>query len=348
MKYIIFGGSFDPIHKAHLSIANSAIKKIDANYLYIVPAKRTKYKNFDASNDERVKMINLAIMNEPMIGLSLFEINNQAEISYTIETVKYFHQNFPDDEAHLLIGQDQLEQFHLWKDYEEILKYVTLIVAPRNKKINWALVNKYHAIVLEPNLHPESSSLFKETFNLQYLNKDVANYIVNNGIYYQYLLPKYMTNNRYLHSMRVAKMMKNLFKDHGSQKQNNAWIAGLYHDICKCFSKQELELIAYEMIGMEPTNYKLLHGPIGTYYLNKVYGLQNQDVLNAICRHTKPFDYGIGELTKLDMALFCCDKLEPMRTNDDVANIEYFRELLKENIEKCFYELYGAITKQYS
>lgn len=347
MKHIIFGGSFDPIHLGHTKIAESALKKVNADFVHFVPAKKVSYKKMDENGVVRAKLIEIAIRKNNQFKLDEFELNNNDDISYTIDLVKHFKKLYPNDELYLLIGNDQLENFHQWKDYLEILRYVRLIVYQRDFKIDFEKGLKYNAIFLMDKNIDISSSLFKETFNKRLLDKDVFDFIIKRGLYYYYFLNKYESEKRLAHSVRVANMMKELFKKHDSSKQHLAYVAGLYHDLCKCMSQDQIELVAYDLMKLEKAPWKVLHGPVASYFLFNIYNFDYLEALNAITRHTKPYDYGTGELSDLDMALFCCDKLEPFRTNEDVENIEYYRDLLNKNIGQCFFELYEAVNKQY-
>ncbi|SFW05757.1 Nicotinate-nucleotide adenylyltransferase [Chlamydia abortus] len=113
MKIGIFGGSFDPIHKGHLLVASEAIKSLDLDCLYFVPANKNPFKKDKsyASNLHRINMIKLAIKDNPKMQISEFETNRNC-ISYTIDTVKYFRNKFKDDDLYLLIGSDNLNSLH--------------------------------------------------------------------------------------------------------------------------------------------------------------------------------------------------------------------------------------------
>ena len=115
MKKIgLFGGTFDPIHLGHTTIIECFINKCNLDICYIIPAKCSPFKqdqiNLHPDND-RISLIQNAIKNIPNAKLSLFEINN-TEISYSINTIQYFKQIYPNDEIFLLIGYDVAMTFH--------------------------------------------------------------------------------------------------------------------------------------------------------------------------------------------------------------------------------------------
>ncbi len=345
MKRIIFGGTFDPIHLGHEKILKSAMQHVGTENCIIVPNLKTTYKEAQATHEQRLRMVEI-VANKNNWLVDKFELNNKGENSYTINLVRYLKSLYPADELYLLIGSDQLNNFDQWYHYDEILQYVTLIVYPRTA-YDKALLAKYNAFVIEGNIIDISSTNIRNNFEMNHVDKDVAHYIIMNGIYHEGLLKNYLDDKRYLHSMRVAQTAKTIAAKLNPEKTSMAWVAGLYHDLCKCFNQKQLESIAYEYIGLDKDHWKVLHGPVAAYYLEKVYGFNNYEILNAITRHTKPYSFG-EPITFLDKLIYCADKLEPNRTDEDVNNIAYFRELLKNDVDKCFSELYQSVQKQYN
>ena len=135
MKICLFGGSFNPIHKGHIKIAKEAIKQLDLDELIFIPCQKNPFKkdiNY-ASGEDRKKMIELVL--EDKMSISDFEIKRQG-ISYTIDTVKYFKNKYPNDELYLLIGSDNLLKLSKWKDIDEISNLIQIVVFKREKEIN--------------------------------------------------------------------------------------------------------------------------------------------------------------------------------------------------------------------
>lgn len=134
MKIAVFGGTFDPVHIAHLIIANAVQNELSLDRLFFVPGAIPPHKRFReiSSAQHRLNMLNLAIGDDPVFELCDYEIR-RGGISYTIETLKYFADKYHLDRENLflLIGLDNLLDFHNWKQPEEIIKICTLIVADR-------------------------------------------------------------------------------------------------------------------------------------------------------------------------------------------------------------------------
>ena len=134
MKTCIFGGTFDPPHIAHLLIAQTVFESENFERLIFVPANISPAKkNGDSSPpEERSKMLEIALINNPNFEFSDLEINREG-ISYTVDTIKEFVNELKLDKKDLffLMGSDTLKSFHTWKDPEKILNLCNIIVAIR-------------------------------------------------------------------------------------------------------------------------------------------------------------------------------------------------------------------------
>ena len=134
MKTCIFGGTFDPPHIGHLLIAQTVFESENFERLIFVPANISPAKkNGDSSSpNERSKMLEIALINNPNFEISDLEIKREG-ISYTIDTIREFVVDLKLDKEDLffLMGSDTLKSFHTWKDPEEILNLCNIIVAIR-------------------------------------------------------------------------------------------------------------------------------------------------------------------------------------------------------------------------
>ena len=94
---IIYGGSFDPIHNGHLRIARAASLAYNADVLF-VPAQTPRWKEPEASAEQRVEMLRLALKENggPSFSIDLIEINEISEVNYTVNTIKSLKKKFKD------------------------------------------------------------------------------------------------------------------------------------------------------------------------------------------------------------------------------------------------------------
>ena len=128
----MFGGSFDPPHLAHIEIVNRLI--VDCDKLYIFPAKQSPYKVNEAvsSLDQRLQMCRLTFQSiSRKIKVSNFEFNSSLP-SYTINTVRWIFNQFPECELSIIIGEDQGEKLDTWHEFEVLQELVTFICFSRN------------------------------------------------------------------------------------------------------------------------------------------------------------------------------------------------------------------------
>ena len=135
-KTVLFGGSFDPIHIGHTTVAESAMNFIEAQKLIFIPVSRSPLKHTDpyATAQQRLDMISLAIKNKPQFEVSDFELKRPAP-NYTIDTVKHFIQSFDKTDntvqIHLLIGADCVNELDRWHRITELIRLCELRVMYR-------------------------------------------------------------------------------------------------------------------------------------------------------------------------------------------------------------------------
>lgn len=127
----LFGGSFDPVHNAHLALARQALQELPLDELRWMPAGRPWQKARTLTPaDAREAMLRLAIAGETHYVLDRRELEREGP-SYTLDTVRELQAGQPDASWFLIIGQDQYAGLHTWFGFEELLRRVTLAVAQR-------------------------------------------------------------------------------------------------------------------------------------------------------------------------------------------------------------------------
>jgi len=127
----IFGGSFDPVHNAHVALARQALTELGLDELIWLPAGQPWQKRgVLAPVEHREAMVALAIQDEPRFTLSRIEILRRGP-SFTIDTVRALRAQRPGVSWHLVIGQDQYAGFHTWHGWEALLGLVTLAIGNR-------------------------------------------------------------------------------------------------------------------------------------------------------------------------------------------------------------------------
>jgi nicotinate-nucleotide adenylyltransferase len=127
----LFGGSFDPVHLAHLALARAALDALALDEVRWVPAGQPWQKQRTITPAlHRVTMLELALAGEPRFVIDRIELV-RAGPSYTIDTVRALRASEPGTSWTLLIGQDQYAGLHTWNGWRELLGLVDLAVANR-------------------------------------------------------------------------------------------------------------------------------------------------------------------------------------------------------------------------
>lgn len=130
-KIGILGGSFDPPHIGHLSLTKEVQSALGLDKVFFVPTYISPFKKpHRASAKDRQTMVELLIKDEESFAVDCSEMERKT-VSYTITTLNYFSRLYPKDDLFLIMGVDIFEQFHLWRNYKEILKKANIVVATR-------------------------------------------------------------------------------------------------------------------------------------------------------------------------------------------------------------------------
>jgi nicotinate-nucleotide adenylyltransferase len=132
VKIGFLGGSFDPVHFGHLLAAQDAFEQYKLDRLIFVPAAQAPLKPNDVqcSSDDRLAMLRAAVEWDRRFEISDMELR-RGGVSYTIDSVRQFRAQYPNDELYWVIGGDQLPKLHLWKDITELAKLVEFIFLER-------------------------------------------------------------------------------------------------------------------------------------------------------------------------------------------------------------------------
>jgi len=132
MKIGLFFGSFNPIHTGHMVLANYMLEFTDLEKIWFIvsPHNPLKQKSSLLHERYRLEMVTLAIGDNNKMKASDIEFK-LPQPSYTINTLAHLQEKYPGNDFALIMGADNLENFHKWKNYEEILKQVELYVYPR-------------------------------------------------------------------------------------------------------------------------------------------------------------------------------------------------------------------------
>lgn len=131
----LFFGSFNPVHTGHLIIANYFAENTDIDHVWLVVSPQNPFKPKNSLLDEkqRLYMVNLAVEDNYKLQASNIEFH-LPQPSYTIDTLLYLKEKYPEHQFVLLMGSDNLPSFNKWKNYEQILQHHRVYVYKRNRE----------------------------------------------------------------------------------------------------------------------------------------------------------------------------------------------------------------------
>ena len=177
MKIGLFFGSFNPVHNGHLIIANyiSETTDLDKVWLVVSPQNPLKQKETLLRDYDRLHLINLAIEDNTNLKASNIEFK-LPQPSYTIDTLTYLHEKYPDHQFSLIMGSDNLVSLHKWKNYEQLLNKYEFIVYKRRG--------------YDANPFPDKSNIHFLDFPFLDISATFIRDNIKNGISMQYFLPE--------------------------------------------------------------------------------------------------------------------------------------------------------------
>jgi len=193
MKKIgLFFGSFNPIHIGHLILGNYILEKSDMDELWFIVSPQNPFKDKKTllKDHNRLEMVNLAISNYPKMRASDIEFS-LPKPSYTIDTLTYMREKYPDHQFSLIMGEDNLAGLQKWKNADLLIKNYQIIVYPRvfneEKKESDYLqhdnINLIKAPVIELSA-TEIRTMIKENKNVRpMLPPEVFDYLDGSNFY---------------------------------------------------------------------------------------------------------------------------------------------------------------------
>ena len=189
-KIGLFFGSFNPIHVGHLIIANYMAEQTDLEevWLVVTPQNPLKNKRTLANNYDRLHLVNLSIDNNPRLKASNIEFG-LPQPSYTIDTLTYLREKYPNDAFTLIMGGDNLLTLHKWKNYELLLRDYRIFIYARPGYDLGALATHKNVQVFTgvPQMSISASFIrhaLKNGYSIQYMVTDpVFEYLRDSDMY---------------------------------------------------------------------------------------------------------------------------------------------------------------------
>lgn len=360
MKHIaILGGTFNPIHNAHLAMAHHVYQTGLFDEIWFMPTGDPPHKEWGIVVDKshRWQMSLLAIKGYDHFVLSDVEINRTGK-TYTVDTILELKKTQPLNDYYLIIGADSLMDLTKWYNTDLLFKICQFVVINRpgyeqlfNEQLE--LLRTQHGAHLQvvdvPLMDISSTDIRqccqedKSISNM--VPPDVEIYIKTHQLYknstvdlssLEEKLQSKLSSKRFSHSIAVKNTAISLAKCYNCNIHQAA-IAGLLHDCAKAIEhKKKIRLCEKHGIEVTPAeieNPDLLHAKLGAIVAKEKYGINDLEILNAIECHTT----GKPLMTLLDKVIFIADYIEP--TRNKAPRLDYLRALSEKSLDDTLLEI---------
>jgi len=195
VKTGLFGGTFDPIHNGHIKVAQSAKQRLGLDRIIFIPSGDPPHKKDKQVTDKhkRLAMVETALSDTDIL-VSDWEVQQDAK-SYSVELIKHFQKEYPEDELYFIIGADSFRDLPTWWHYRELLSLCSLVVMARPDTDKQELLSRFEGTEVPPRvfyleglLMDISSTQIREMVaegkDISHLvPQSVAFYIKNQGLY---------------------------------------------------------------------------------------------------------------------------------------------------------------------
>ena len=336
MRIGIFGGSFDPIHSAHLEIAKQAIGALSLDKLILMVAGISPNKrNAEAAPaGMRLQMARIASKDIPGLEVCDWEAV-RGGMNYTAETLDALEEAYPDAEFFLILGSDKVPGLRDWYRYTDIVSRAKIAVVCREGADgSKAGEGRTEDLLLLPiSARDLSATEIRRRLSeglpiAGMVPQSVEDFIYEQGLYFpesireiQKKLRTALTPDRYSHVCRVMEQAADYAERFGVDPKK-ARLAALLHDCAKCMDKEE----QFALSGEKEYIPAILHAPAGAVIARTEYGIEDPEVLKAIRLHCT----GDEGMSDLDMLIFLADMTEHGR---DFPSVNDIRDAVWQSLE---------------
>ena len=196
MNIGLYFGTFDPIHRGHINIVNFLIDNclVEKVWFVVTPENPDKISNNLTDFIHRYEMVKIEVKDNNNLLASDVELKLERP-NYTINSLRYISNAFPNNNFSLIIGEDNFVNFKKWKDYKEIMNNFKIYVYPRKTRLkrDMKLLMSNNIEMIEAPLIDLSSTNIRNIIN----DKNYAKQFISDSIY------KYITTNNLYKSNKV-------------------------------------------------------------------------------------------------------------------------------------------------
>lgn len=366
-KIGIMGGTFNPVHNAHLAMAEAAYEQYKLDEVWFMPSKNPphKEKNEIISEEHRKRMIQFAIDDIPHFQFSDFELKREGT-TYTSETLKELRKKYKNTVFYFIMGGDSLLAFHTWHQPKKVAARCIILAAPREDITfnEWQNICREKGEEFQGDIRPllfdfmdiSSQTIRKKRrkgesvagmcpdkvrcyMDLHHFYRADFQKMYDGDYSLFTCLSSTLRPKRYEHTVGVAYTAASLAMGLGDENlQKQAFLAGMLHDCAKYYTGREQIALCSEydipLTEIEKENTALIHGKLGAYLAKERYGITDSDILSAITWHTT----GKPDMTILEKILYIADYIEPKRKMDTSPySLEDIRKCCFQNLDQGLY-----------
>lgn len=334
MRIGVLGGTFNPVHFAHLQMAEAARDAFALDHVLLMVAADPPHKRVAGAvaGDHRLRMAALAAEPLPRVEASDLELNREGP-SFTFDTLMELRACYPGAELFWIVGSDMLLDLPTWHRAGELLRLAKIIAVPRpgqsgaDEDAAAYLRHTFGARVLPlaAEVDPVSSTLVRDRVAealpvTGLVPEAVEQYLYEEGLYLPAAVDAVrrrvrgvLTPKRYRHVMGVVRQAASLCALYGAPRAlyPQARLAALLHDCAKQLPPARLAVLAGDDT---PGADNVLHAAAGAVLARTAYGVTDDAVLRAIRLHCT----GDAGMTLLDMIVYLADLTEPGRVFEGV------------------------------
>ncbi len=353
MNVLLYGGSFNPPHPAHVRAARLAYAALEPDRLIIMPAADPPHKSLPAGSPspaERLELTRIAFEDFAEAEISDMELRRSGE-SFSSDTVRELMRLYPGCEISLVVGGDMLLYFEKWHEARWLMENIRIAALPREdddmprmREYAELLRRKYGARIVFINAPPMpmSSSDIRRL-----LGDRQGSAVLADGVYSRIIKTRnyaarpelgwlreqvdgYLKPGRIPH-VRGCEQAARALARHWGEDEGDAAEAAILHDITKKFDAEEQLLLA-EKYGIvfdkiQIKNLKLMHAITGSALSRDLFGVSDR-VYEAIRWHTT----GKPDMSLLEKIIYMADYIEPTR---DFDGVEALRRFAYEDIDSA-------------
>jgi nicotinate-nucleotide adenylyltransferase len=337
VKLALLGGSFNPVHFGHLYLAEAVVSVLGYDRVILIPAFTSPFKPGakETSPQDRLDMLAASIPADPRIAIDDCEIR-RGGISYTVDTIADIKRRYrPEGKPGLILGDDLARTFAHWRRAPDIAADTDIIIAHRNSTKQADFPYPYTPLN-NPILDFSSGSIRERIQNGESWHALVpqgARFIIEDRRLYGHTpsvpgtaIPRELIARveaevrslvspaRFLHSRNAALMAYDLCVLFALDPAKG-YLAGIAHDMAKSLSDEDMIRIAREdgedISKLERKKPGLLHGRAGAVLFRRKFGIEDEDIPEAIRYHVT----GGPGMRPLAKVVYAADKIENSREN---------------------------------